>query len=544
MISIRPLLNLSYIQPLNQYNGGNVFLLFIVMLFIFYFIAFITIFLVNNSKTKRIKSQLKPPTPKIQDYIQYVKTIKPEFISPQATRTKYTIKPIAKLKRKVGDLDEVAVPRVFNKSEKLKVYRKNRIIFTILMVIWVSLFLSVGLRLVIMVWQLVVFIMLGGISYWGILMIYTRWYDPAISFIESVEFATKKTIEPNELQFQPLDEVDVLYGWLLFQKRKATGLFKDIPPFQDIKIQEIKQAIFAEAEAEAEYYTIGHFESHKPYSLAEILNFYADPFPVRFPTTFEDSFQDFPCDSTLEKRICHRCNGSGRVTCSRCHGRGKVKCSRCHGRGYTTSTRTTRDGKRVKVRHSCSCFGGKRTCTRCVGSGNVECSTCRGEGFLGHYIVRRYSFKHWKEMKVFKETNNRIQSTHDITDLPNQDSRLIYLRNKDEIGLTFPNPNFSPSIRSETIKLLEQTQRELEAQICRFENVIFDQYAFREFPEFQMEIKINAKPYILQARGYKPLEKKYTKFPSLPISYKRITFLMLPFLISVITLVVLIFNRS
>lgn len=55
-----------------------------------------------------------------------------------------------------------------------------------------------------------------------------------------------------------------------------------------------------------------------------------------------------------EKKVCHRCKGSG-----------VEKCSGCNGKGYLISI-----------------GGGRPKCTRCNGTGIIKCLHCYGKGYV------------------------------------------------------------------------------------------------------------------------------------------------------------------
>ena len=240
-------------------------------------------------------------------------------------------------------------------------------------------------------------------------------------------------------------------GWLFFQKKSFSGLFKSIPPIAALRYSEVNKSTFAEIEVDAEYFTIEHNSCTLPYSKAAQQQYFDKPFPVIYPTDFGESFQEFAINNTLEKSECGSCFGRGRITCSSCGGSGQTTCPWCSGRGYIERTETKwvtdSDGQShtemETVNESCSCFNGEVTCSSCGGSGEVTCPTCDGEGQLGLFLVRKYLFHHSNQVSVVKEHHDQLTQDVELIDLPNDDARLITIDKNTDYSATNPeeNPN-------------------------------------------------------------------------------------------------------
>ncbi len=294
-----------------------------------------------------------------------------------------------------------------------------------------------------------------------------------------------------------------------------------------------------EIEGDAEYFTISHYQKELPYSHARRQKFYAEPFPVSYPQEFGDSSQEYACKDALEKKTCLSCAGKGLVSCSECKGIGEVTCSRCNGRGYVVhhhTTYSTAHGRHMSHvtshRVTCSCENGQVTCETCLGSGHITCPICCGEGQLGFFLIRKYEFHHISKVRTFKEIQNQISYEVELTDIPNEDGRLVSL----DQGERFTGGNLDkvPSITQETIQALKSAKEEFEQDNKKLPNLIFDQYAYREFPELAVQFAYQEKNYSLKGRGFKPLQKKYFQADNFPVVWWRVVLFGLPPLLWVI----------
>ncbi len=475
------------------------------------FIAFVVIIkLVSMNASDQATAKEPDDTPYVRTYATGL--LPDAVIEPEVE--KYSKEPQKPTLKRLFEPHEIVVP-VVQTADELKRERLGNVLkFCVLMLIWVGISVLFGSAA----------IYAGVLTYPIMLYFFSRWRKPVI---DPTEKCTETKIVPSTGAYQPVDLNDLLYGWLTFQKKSFAGLFKQIPVSDHLSYSHHIKSTFAEIEADAEYFTISHYPKELPYNRAAGQAFFKDPFPVTMPTEFGDSSQEFPCQDTLEKRVCSTCSGSGKVTCSRCHGSGKVTCSSCGGRGYRTSTRTvyeTRFGERTShtetVRHSCSCFNGHVTCSTCSGSGHVICSRCQGEGSVGVFTARKYEFHHVREIHVLKEVQDRATPDVDITDVPNEDGRLIVLDNAGRSSGSIPDE--SPTISQETIQELKSKKEEVERRFNALSNLIFDQFAYREFPELAVQFTSQGRNYTVKGRGYKPLQKKYFQMDKLPVSIPRL----------------------
>lgn len=462
-----------------------------------------------------------PETPVIRSYLpELMGKLKPI----ELTLKKYTKLPSPARFKKLFEPHEVAIPPTDQSIETFKLGRRNNYIkLACLGGIWgvISIFLGI--------WGCI-------LSYLLFIYIYAHWRVP---LIDPIEKCTETTIIPFTHQFQPLDLNDLLYGWLNFEKRTFSGLFKEVPAPADLQYSEYVKSTYVEIEVDAEYFTISHHQKELPYSQAAGESFFAEPFPVKMPREFGDSSQEYACQGTLEKKNCEICGGKGAVRCPHCDGSGKVICPSCNGKGYHTRSRTvyeTHFGKRTShtehYRVSCSCGNGIVTCDICSGSGQVICPTCKGERSIGVFAIRRYEFHHKSKVKTFKETQSQVADAVELTDIPNEEGRLITL-SKGE-GFSGDNPDKVPSISDKTIQALKSAREEFERENSQLPNLIFDQYAYREFPELSVQFTFRDKKYLLKGRGFKPLQKKYFTADKIPVSWRQILICGLPPLLWII----------
>ena len=77
----------------------------------------------------------------------------------------------------------------------------------------------------------------------------------------------------------------------------------------------------------------------------------------------------------VEKKVCPKCEGKGRVKCTTCKGRGYVRCPHCGGKGFNWGTYA---GHRARFRCSYCKRTGKLPCPDCQ-KGWRECPDCVGE---------------------------------------------------------------------------------------------------------------------------------------------------------------------
>ncbi len=494
----------SYRDEFNDFTTAAVaiFVIFIVIALIIKLVS------INTSDNATTREQNDTPTVRT-----YVTGLLPDaVIEPEVE--KYTKQPQKPAIKRLLEPHEIVVPIVQTADELKRERRGNVIKFCVLMLTWVGISILFGSAA----------IYAGVLIYPIMLYFFSRWRKPVITPIEK---CTETKITPSTGTYQPVDLNDLLYGWLTFQKKSFAGLFKQIPVSDHLSYSQLVKSTFAEIEADAEHFTVSHYQKELPYNRAAGQVFFKDPFPVAMPKEFGASSQEFPCQDSLEKHTCNTCGGKGKVTCTRCGGDGKVTCPWCGGRGYRTSTRTvseTRFGKTTShtetVRRSCSCFNGHVTCSGCSGSGHVTCSRCQGEGSLGLFVVRKYEFHHLRNIHVLKETQDRAKSDVEITDVPNEDGRLIVLDDAGRSSGTIPDE--SPTISQKTIQELKSKKEEVERKFNELPNLIFDQYAYREFPELAVQFAYQDRNYAAKGRGYKPLQKKYLQIDKLPVSIPRL----------------------
>ncbi|OLS15530.1 MAG: hypothetical protein RBG13Loki_0832 [Promethearchaeota archaeon CR_4] len=139
---------------------------------------------------------------------------------------------------------------------------------------------------------------------------------------------------------------------------------------------------------------------------------------------------------------------------------------------------------------------------------------------MGIFLVRKYEFHHLTKVKTFKETQNQVTQEFELTDIPNEDGRLIAL-DKGERFLG-NDPDKVPSLTPETVQTLKLAREEFERENNELPHLIFDQYAYRELPELAVQFAYHGKEYKLKGRGFKPLQKKYFEMDKLPVSWPRI----------------------
>ncbi len=461
-----------------------------------------------------------PETPVVRSYL-------PELMgklkSIEGRIEKYTLQPKRAAIKKFFEPHEVAIPQNQSVEDRKRGWRNNVLKLCCLGSLWAVISIFFG------IWGCI-------LSYPLCIYTYSFWRVPVIAPIEK---CTETTIVPVIQQYQPLDLNDLLYGWLSFQKRSFTGLFKQMPAPDDLHYSQYIKSTFVEIESDAEFFTIDHYQEELPYSQSAGQEFYAEPFPIKLPKKFEESSQEYACQGTLEKKKCEICGGKGAVRCTPCEGSGKVVCPSCDGKGYLVRHHThyeTHQSHRTSHTHSyrvaCSCSNGLITCETCSGSGQVTCPTCDGEKSLGIFLIREYNFHHQSKVKTFKETQNQVSQETELIDVPNDEGRLISL-DKGERFLG-ENPDKLPSISQETIQILKSAREEIERENNQLPNLIFDQYAYREFPELAVQFTYQEKNYMLKGRGFKPLQKKYFQADKYPISWQRVLLFGLPPLLWII----------
>ncbi|KAM7421841.1 hypothetical protein PAMA_010073 [Pampus argenteus] len=106
--------------------------------------------------------------------------------------------------------------------------------------------------------------------------------------------------------------------------------------------------------------------------------------PLSLPARYTDVVVKARVPHSSFVKLCHKCNGCGRVRCNMCHGRGMKRCTFCHGHGHNHSSN----------RRCSSCNGrGRKRCVSCHGHGNKTCSVCSGSQNLLHFIELTVTWK-------------------------------------------------------------------------------------------------------------------------------------------------------